>query len=341
MKAARFYGVRKPLVIEDVALPRLTSREALIKVKACGICHTDLHIIDEGLIKVSKVPITLGHEAAGEVVEIGESVKDVRVGDRVLIHPYFSCGKCYYCHRGQQNLCISPSAQRFGFTVDGGFAEFAKAPAQYLLKLPDNVPFEACILADAGATTYRAVREVGRVRLNETVLIMGVGGLGLCALQIAKLSGAKVIAVDVVKEKLNIAKELGADEVIDAKEQQVTEEVMKLTNGEGVDVAFEFVARAETMKTVFDTIRRGGRIVFVGYSTDTLQIEPLRLIRDELKVLGSRASSIRELSEVLNLVKDGKFNLQKIISLVIPLENVNYGLDLLRKGLALRVIVRP
>jgi len=341
MKAALFYKVGEPLRIERVPIPKIGPDEALIKVKACGICRTDLHFIDEGLLKPGKIPQILGHETSGEVVEVGENVEDVKVGDRILIYFYFSCGECYYCQRGMENLCISPKFRRFGFTIDGGFAEYAKAPARNLIKLPDEIPYEAAILIDAGASTYHAVKTVAQVKVGETVLIMGLGGLGLCALQFAKICGARVIGVDIIPEKLDLAKKLGADATINAKEQDVVQEVMKLTDNEGVDVVIELVGRSQTMNMSFNSLRRCGRLVFVGYSKDNFVVSPVQLVYNQLKVLGSRASSKWEAIEVIKLVQAGRFNFKPLISHIVSLDDINKGLDLLRSGKAIRVVVKP
>ncbi|MGQ9639784.1 MAG: alcohol dehydrogenase catalytic domain-containing protein [Candidatus Bathyarchaeia archaeon] len=170
MKAARFYEVGKPLKVENAEVPSISAGEVLVRVRSCGICHTDLHFIDEGLIKPGKLPQIMGHEAAGDVVEVGDMVKDVEVGDRVLIHFYFSCGECYYCRRGRESLCVGPDFQQFGFTIDGGYAEYAKAPARSIIKLPDELPYDVGILIDAGSTAYHAVREIGGLGLEILLL---------------------------------------------------------------------------------------------------------------------------------------------------------------------------
>jgi propanol-preferring alcohol dehydrogenase len=341
MKAALFYKVGEPLRIERVPVPEIGPNEVLVKVRACGICRTDLHFIDEGLLKPGKIPQILGHETCGEVVKVGDAVEGINVGDRVLVHMYFSCGECYYCQRGMESLCTSPKFRHFGFTIDGGFAEYAKAPARNLIKLPPNVPDEAAILIDAGASTYHAVKTVAQVKVGETVLIMGLGGLGLCALQFAKLSGARVIGVDVVPEKLKLAEKLGADATINAKEQNVLEEVSRLTDHEGVDVVIELVGRTETINTSINSLRRGGRLVFVGYSEDNLVVSPMKIVLNQLKILGSRASSRWEAIEVVKLVQSGKFKLEPLVTHVVSLDEINKGLDLLRSGKAVRVVVKP
>ncbi|MEM3527201.1 MAG: alcohol dehydrogenase catalytic domain-containing protein [Candidatus Bathyarchaeia archaeon] len=341
MKAARFYEVGKPLKIEDVDIPRISDSEVLVRVRSCGICHTDLHFIDEGLIKPGKVPQIMGHEAAGDVVEVGERVKAVKVGDRVLIHFYFSCGECYYCRRGRESLCVSPEFQHFGFTTDGGYAEYAKAPARSIIKLPSQLPYDAGILVDAGSTAYHAVREIGKVRLGDFVVIIGSGGVGLCTLQMAKLSGATVMAVDIRSDKLDAAKSLGADHVSNPTVDNLYEKVMRLTDGRGADVIFEFVGSSETMSRAVDILAKGGRLVFIGYSKDDLTINPRRLVTGELQIVGSRASSRYETVEVVNLVRDGRFKLDPLITHRVSLDDVNKGLDLVRRGESIRVVVRP
>jgi len=341
MKAARFYEVGKPLKVENVEVPEIGPHDALVRVRACGICHTDLHFIDEGLLKPGKIPQTMGHEVGGDVVEVGEAVRNVKVGDRVLIHFYFSCGECYYCQRGRESLCIGESFQQFGFTTDGGYAEYARAPSRNLVRLPDEVPYEGGILADAGSTAYHAVREVGKVRIGEDVVIMGAGGVGLCTLQMAKISGGRVAAVDVVKDKLKVAEELGADSIINSREQDVRKEVMEFTQGKGADVVFEFVGREQTMANAINSLKRGGRLVFIGYSEDLFKVSPLDLVRTEIEVMGSRASSRRETAAVVDLVQSGRFNLKRLVTHSVPLDEVNYGLDLVRKGLAIRAVVKP
>ena len=341
MKAARFYKVGEPLRIEEVDIPGISPEEVLVKIKACGICHTDLHFIDEGLLKPGKIPQTMGHEAGGDVVEVGSGVKGVRVGDRVLIHFYFSCGQCYYCQRGRQSLCISSSFEQFGFTVDGGYAEYAKAPARSIVELPKEVPYEAGILVDAGSTAYHAVREIGNVKLGDTVAIIGTGGVGSCTLQMAKLSGAMVIAVDINDSKLEVARSIGADFTINAAEKDVPAEVRRLIGSRGVDIVYEFVGRTQTMNDSLEILARGGKLVFIGYSEDNLILDTRRLVRGELQVVGSRASSKYETEKVVKLVRDGKFKLDPLITHRLPLGSINEGLDLVRKGEAIRAVVIP
>jgi propanol-preferring alcohol dehydrogenase len=341
LKAARFYRVGDPLRVEEVVIPKISPEEVLVKIKVCGICRTDIHFIDEGLLKPGKIPQIMGHEAAGDIVEVGKDVSDLNVGDRVLIHFYFSCGDCYYCRRGRESLCVSPNFQQFGFTVDGGYAEYAKAPGRSIVKLPPEVPYEAGILGDAGSTAFHAVREVGKVRIGDIVVIMGCGGVGLCTLQMAKLNGARVIAVDINGRKLEIDKSLGADCTINSLTNNLSEEIRKLVGDRGVDFVFEFVGVKKTMYNSLKILVRGGKLVFIGYSDDKLLLDPRKLIVGERQILGSRASSKHETIEVVELVREGKFRLNPLISHRIPLPDINDGLELVRKGEAIRAVVIP
>lgn len=338
MKAARFYEVGKPLRIEDIEAPRIGPDEALVKVRACGLCHTDLHFL-EGVLKPGKIPITLGHEVAGEVIELGEQVREILTGDRVNIHLYFTCGKCYYCQTGWESLCTDIFGH-LGFTVDGGYAEYVKAPARNLFKLPNALSFdEGAVLVDAVSSSFHAVKGVAQVRLGETVVVYGAGGLGAYALQIAKLSGARVIAIDVVEEKLEMARRLGADDTINAKNQDVTTEIKRLTK-QGADVVLDFVGISQTMKTALNCLKRRGRLVFIGYSDELLQVSPKRLVYDGLQIVGSRASSRHELAQVIELAKEKK--IKAVITRTFQLSEINHALELLAKGKIIgRAVIKP
>lgn len=338
MKAARFYEVGKPLRIEDIEAPRIGLNEVLVKVRACGLCHTDLHFL-EGVLKPGKIPITLGHEVAGEVIELGGQVRGFQTGDRVVIHLYFTCGECYYCQTGWESLCINLFGH-LGFTVDGGYAEYVKAPARNLFKLPNELSFgEGAVLVDAVSSSFHAVKGVAQVRLGETVVVYGAGGLGTYAVQIAKLSGARVIAIDVVEEKLEMARRLGADYTINAKNQDVTTEIKRLTK-RGADVVLDFVGISQTMKTALNCLKRRGRLVLVGYSQESLQVSPQRLVYDGLQIVGSRASSRHELAQVIELAEEKK--IKPVVTRTFQLSEINYALELLAKGEILgRAVIKP
>ena len=205
----RFNG---PFVAKEMPTPAIAPHEALVRVRNVGVCGTDLKIRADRM-GLGVIPLIMGHEIAGEVAAVGAEVSGFVPGDRVAVNFYLTCGVCEYCRQGRDTLC--PQLRQHGFTVDGGFAEYLKTPGVNLCRAPDNVPLEhACILGDAVATSYHAVVKRAQARAGQTVACVGVGGVGLHALQVAKLSGARVIAVDINGERLEVARELGADEAI-------------------------------------------------------------------------------------------------------------------------------
>ncbi|MHB1406484.1 MAG: zinc-binding dehydrogenase, partial [Desulfitobacteriaceae bacterium] len=206
MKAAVFYGPNQPLKVEEVPMPEIGAGDILVKVAACGLCHTDLHYIDHGVPTFKKPPLILGHEISGTVAEVASDVTSFKVGDRVLLPAVMSCGVCDNCREGRGNICSSMVMP--GNDVDGGYAEYIKAPASNVFHLPDEIPLiEGSIIADAITTPYHAVKNRGKVRPGDTVLVYGCGGVGLNLVQVANAAGASVIAVDLADNKLAKAKE--------------------------------------------------------------------------------------------------------------------------------------
>ena len=329
MKAARLHEYGKPLNLDEVPIPKIGPNEALVKVKACGVCHTDISLIDGN---ARNLPLTLGHEPAGDVVEVGRDVSQVKVGDRVVASFYLTCGECYFCRIGRESLCTN-LVGHLGFNCDGGYAEYLKSPARSLVHLPEEVPYEVGgICGDAVATSYHAVMKRAKVEAGSNVMIQGTGGLGLSTLQVAKLAGARVIAVDIRDEKLEFARKLGADEVINAAEEDVVEAVKRLTDGEGADYVFEFVGGAQTIDQAIRSLRRTGKLVIIGHMPEKFSTTASQLISGELEILGSRANTRQDLVDTLKLIKTGKFNIKPIITNHYPLSQVNTALNLLRRG---------
>src|ERR1035441_2942579 len=215
MKAAVLHAFKTPLVLEEVARPEAGADEVLIEVEVCGVCHSDLHVADGDwtqLAGIIKRPLILGHEIVGRVVERGAAVQSVQVGERVGV-PWvqWTCGQCEFCREGSENLCVR---QRItGVMVDGGYAEYAKAPASHVVKIPDTLPCEqAAPLLCAGVTVHRALKQ-SKIRAGQRLAVFGVGGLGHIAVQIGRAAGAEVTAIDVSEEKLALAKSLGASQI--------------------------------------------------------------------------------------------------------------------------------
>jgi len=337
MKAAFFYGAGQPLKIEDVSTPEIGPEDALIKIAACGVCHTDLHYL-EGVPTFKKPPLILGHEASGIVTKVGEKVTNVKENDRVLIPPVLTCGSCYNCRIGRENLCRN--IVMIGNSIDGAYAEYTKIPAKDLIKLPTEIPLEeASIISDAMSTPFHALKNRANLRPGDSVVIYGVGGVGLNAVQIAAALGAFVIAVDKVEEKLQHARKLGASETINVDVENPVKAVRRITGG-GADVAVEAIGIPEVMRMAYNSVRWGGRVVIVGYSHKDLTISAARLMFREIEVYGSLGCRIVDFPPLIDMVRRGKLEL--LVSNKMPLDQINEALEMLKKGkIKTRAIVIP
>lgn len=330
MRAARFHAVGKPLQIEDIEKPRLNSNDVLIRVKAAGMCYSDVHVLD-GIIAADP-PVTLGHEIAGIVEEVGSSVGDYRKGDRVLVHFLSPCGKCKRCLQGKGMQCFRLfQREGYGFSDDGGYAEYCKVDAERLVKLPDDLSIEfAATLGCAGITAYHAVKSIARVKMGETVVIYGAGGVGLYTLQVARLSGAYTIAVARSEARLRLAESLGADHVVSAKDGNVRKEVKRLTDGTGADVVLDFVISDESVKNAMSMLANGGRLVLVGVSNKPISIDPQITVLKEFSLLGSLVGTKDELEELVGLASSKR--IRSIANKAFTLDEVNDALTMLRRG---------
>ncbi|MEM4970324.1 MAG: alcohol dehydrogenase catalytic domain-containing protein [Sulfolobales archaeon] len=338
MRAARFYGPHKPLVIEDLPRPIPGPGEVLVRVKAAGICHTELHFLD-GILNLGVIPITLGHEIAGVIEEIGSGVADVNVGDRVIVYYYVGCGKCRFCLRGEENLCENPRAE-YGFISDGGFAEYIKAPSRNVVRLPDNIKFEEAAPIGCSVTTAIHATRKAMPSINDYVVVYGVGGVGLALIQYNKLAGAKVIAVSRSDAKLKLARTLGADYIINARYEDAVKKVLEITGNRGAGIIYELVGTKESMNNSLKMLARKGRLVFIGYTSDRLEINPLDLVVREAVITASVGNTLEELIEAVRLVSEGKIKI--IIDRVADLSQINNELERLRRGEVLgRVVIKP
>jgi 6-hydroxycyclohex-1-ene-1-carbonyl-CoA dehydrogenase len=343
MKAAVFHGPNRPLALEQVPRPSPGTGEVLVQVVACGVCHTDLHYIDHGVKTFMPPPLVLGHEIAGVVAELGPGVptgSGRTVGERVLLPAVLPCGACEACRRGRENIC--ENLRMFGNNIPGGYAEYVVAPANDCIRMPDEVPLEeGCIIADAISTPYHAVRNRGRVRAGDTVAVFGCGGLGMNVLQCAVASGATVIAVDMNEAKLGTARVLGASATINpGAAARVDKEIKKLTGG-GVDVAFECIGKPLTIRTAFDSVRRGGRLCVVGYCAEEVPLAVAKLMYYEVEVVGALGCPTVEYPRLIELVRRGRLQLTPMVTARMSLDDINDAFDLLRRGEGLRTIVLP
>ena len=334
MKAALFKNAHEPMQVGEIEAPALKPDEVLIDIKACGICGTDVHIAKEGHIPTAFTPIALGHEPAGVIVELGSGVSGWQVGDRVVCYPAAFCGQCPSCKSGREGLCFK--SEIFGIGRHGAMAEQMAAPARCLVKLPDNISFEVgAILTDAVSTPYHAVVRRAELVKGETVVIIGCGGLGSQAIRFCKLFGAsRIIAVDRNPAALEAAKRAGATDVIQAGDEPANKQVKKLTQGMGVDIAFEFVGLSQTIDTAVRCLRRGGRAVVVGIGMEKIQLPPVRtFVGNEFELRGSMGLDLQDLKDVVALVEAGKLQLEGTTH-GISIDEVDSALVRLQEGRA-------
>ena len=340
MRAMVLEQFGEPLQLREVPMPQPGPGEVLVEVAACGLCGSDLEI-SAGKLKGPQVPLIMGHEPAGTVAAVGPGVINVNVGQHVVVALYVTCGRCDYCRTNQDNLCVN-LVGRPGFELNGAFAEYFKMPARNLFPISPSVPLEqVAAMSDGVATSWHAVRRQAKVQPGQTVVIIGVGGLGIHATQITRLSGARTIAVDVVPEKLELAQHWGADVAIDARNADVCATVVELTDGWGADVVLDFVAEPDTVQTDLCMLKRGGVLTLVGLAPGRpFTVDSVDMVLSEKRIVGSRTSSKQDLVDVIRLVEEGRIT--PVVSRRYRLEEVNEALEALRRGEAMgRIIVVP
>ena len=318
MKAVRLVEVHRPLQMQEIPVPSIGESDVLVRVRAAGICHSDVHYRG-GKAPVQLLPRTLGHEIAGVVEQVGNHVTTVKVGDRVCVHYVLSCGNCYYCNSGNEALCVQSAM--VGRHIDGGYAEYVAVPEHNAVHLPAEIPFEhGAVLMCSSATALHALRK-SRLKGGETVAIFGVGGLGVSAIQLAYTFGAlDVYAVDINADKLKLAEKYGAIPV-NARSSDPVAEIHKLTQGKGVDVAIEMIGLPQTMKQAVQSLAAMGRTVVAGVSDKSLEIDTYReLICREGEVMGTSDHLLQELPLLLELARRRKLNLSEAVTRIVPLD---------------------
>ena len=338
MKAMVLYEFNKDMIFEEVEPPKLEADELLLKVKACGICYTDVKIIS-GLIPVINLPHILGHEIAGKVVEIGDKVKDIKVGDKGIVYFYIPCRDCEMCRNARENICYS--IKRLGFELPGGYAQYVKVPAYNFCPFNKEISFEEmAILPDAVATPYHALKQMADLKADQNVLVIGIGGLGIHAIQIAFMMGSRVIAADIRDEALEVAKRYGAELLINPLKEDPKKMIRDWTEGKGIDVIIEGVGTPDSFKWALDSLKRGGTLIIMGYDPNKpIYINPMDMHLNEWTIKGSRVSTKQELLEVISFVEQGK--IKPIVSNIIPLKDANKGLEEVKKGENLaRIVLR-
>ena len=340
MRAAIFEGSGRPLTLGEIPRPSPGPGEALVKVAACGFCHTDLHYLDHGVPTAKSPPLVLGHEISGTVEELGPGSPARSVGDRVLVPSVLPCGQCLLCRSGRENIC--PHLKMPGNHFDGGFAEYVLVPARDLVSLPAELDLtHSAVIADALTTPYHAVVHRARVQSGDWVVVVGCGGVGINAVQFAAAAGANVIAVDLRSEKREAARRLGACDALDPTEHPDLGREVRKRSGGGADVALEVVGRPETVTLALSTLRRGGRLCVVGYSESVVPLPLNRLMFFEYEIVGSLGCRPSDYPRVIEMVRQRKVNLEAVVTAVLPLARIGQAADDLRRGQGFRTLIVP
>lgn len=315
------------LEIADRPVPRPGLGEILIRVRASGLCSTDLHLLS-GRMPLGTLPRILGHELAGDVVELGEGVHGWQIGDRVTAAIDVVCRKCRHCLTGQTQRCAA--MQRIGFERDGGHAEYVVVPAGNLVALPPELDYEsAAILPDAVACMYHSLICQGHVGVGQKVLILGVGGLGIHGVQIAKMAGAHVMATSRRKERRVLAEQYGAIPINPAKES-LKEAVAEFTDGEGIDLVVDNIGNRASVREGLSLLRPGGKFLVVAYLDETFEIPSIPLFKTEQEIIGCRGSTQQDLIEVVQLVQWGQ--LKPVIGARYALEEIAQATECLENS---------
>lgn len=363
--AARPYGESKPLSIETVRLDPPRHGELVVQVQGAGLCHSDLSNINGW--RPPMLPIVIGHEGAGEVVEVGQGVEDLKVGDHVVFQFAASCGRCVHCLEGRPQICSTAAAAAAKGDLMGGgrrihdadgvavahqagvacFADYAVVDRGSVVRIDPAFPIQsAAIFGCAVMTGVGAVINTARLRAGETVAIVGLGGVGLSALMGARLAGAgSIIGIDIDPAKLDRARTLGADHALDGRNPEVIEQVRDLTAG-GVDYALEFVGALPALKTAFGMVRRGGTLIAAGLTNPGAEFgfDPSVLVREEKAIKGSFMGScvpVRDIPRLIRLEQEGRLGVSALVDRVIGFDELNDGFELLESGRALRQILAP
>jgi len=362
MKAAVLHAYGESLRVQEVEIDKPKNEEVLIKVLSTGVCHSDLHVI-KGRTPIP-LPVVLGHEIMGIVEDVGENVTSVNPGDVVVASFIWPCGKCSLCVSGRENLCVRAlSARMKGVLLDGttrlklldgrslhvfaggGFAEYAIVPESGVIRVPANLQKRRslAILGCAVLTAFGAVTNTANVKPGDTVAVFGTGGVGIFIVQLSKIAGAsQIIAIDVVDKKLAIAKTLGATHTINARERNPVKEIKDITNGEGVDIAFEVVGLSETVAQTIESVKMGGKAVLIGLMPvgTSAPVHVARVVRAGIQILGSYGGRPRaDMPIILKLVSAGLLEVDSLVTKEYKLDEVNEAFEALERGEVVRSIV--
>jgi propanol-preferring alcohol dehydrogenase len=335
-QAAVVRDFAEPLVVQQVPRLALEPGQVRVKVEASGLCHTDIHAARGDWPVKPSPPFVPGHEGVGIVEELGPGVTEVELGDRVAM-PWlgYACGTCDYCVSGWETLCLEQ--KNMGYSIDGGFGEYATAYARYVVKVPDGIdPFDAAPLTCAGVTTYKAVKVAG-TRSSDLVAVFGVGGLGHLAIQYAAIAGGRVVAVDLIDEKLQLARELGAEFTVNASQEDPVAVIQQLG---GADQAIALAVAPKAFEQAYGSLRRGGTLVFVALPPDNQVTIPIfETVLNGITIVGSIVGTRTDLRDVFQLHAAGKTT---VIRETRPLNQINQAIADVEAGrIPARIVLQP
>ena len=331
------HGLGMPLKLEDVPVPKVGPNDVLVRVRACGVGLTVVILVATPG-RVTSYPRIPGHEIAGEVTAVGGEVKNIRVGQRVTNHFYLTCGNCINCRSGRETLCLAPRGN-VGASCDGGYAEYIALPERNIVPIPDGVSYaEAAVASDAIATPYHACHAEARVAPGDNVLIIGAGGgVGIHMVQMARLCGGRVIAADIGDDKLALAKQWGADEIIDARKGNLAAQVKAVTDGRGANACIDIVGTRQTLEGGLQSLAMLGRMVIIGAKPQSVfkddpsfTIDPGYFLHRGLELHASRYVNAAEIVQTLELVR--RKRITPVITQTFPLEKVEEAHELIRKN---------
>jgi propanol-preferring alcohol dehydrogenase len=341
MRAARIVKPNEPLEVQQVETPRPRGSQVLVKVESSGVCHSDIHLWEggyEGLegqfLKTTdrgvKYPLTPGHEIAGVVDSLGEETQGFTNGEKVLVYPWIGEGLCPACRSGEENLCDKPRS--LGIYMDGGYAEYVLVPSyKYLFKMDDEMDTDAsATLSCSALTAYGAVKNAN-LRPYDNVVIVGAGGLGLMAIQLAKaVTGSRIIAMDLDDEKLRAAKKNGADNTINSKEEDPVKAVMELTDKMGADAVIDFVNASKTVEIDMQFLRRRAKLILVGLFGGELKLNLVSMPTKAYRIIGSYTGTLSDLTELVSLAK--RRIIKPLVSNRFKLNQATEALTMLKEG---------
>jgi propanol-preferring alcohol dehydrogenase len=351
MKSAKIIEINQPLQLYESKTPKPKGSQVLVKVQSSGVCHSDIHLWEGGyegpkgqFLKTTdrgvKYPLTPGHEIAGVIDSLGEQTEGFAKNEKVLVYPWIGDGLCPACRTGEENLCDKPRS--LGVYNDGGYADYILVPTyKYLIKLGDEIDTDTSApLSCSALTAYGAVKN-GNLTPSDNVVIVGMGGLGLMAIQLAKaITGSRIIALDRNEDKLKAAKENGADDIINSKKEDAVKAIMELTERMGADAVIDFVNSSLTVETDMKLLRKRAKVVLVGLFGGELKLNLIAMPTRSYKLIGSYTGSINDLIELVSLAKRGI--IKPVISNRFRLDEATKALKMLKEGKILgRCVINP